>query len=137
MRWLLPLITIFACAHAPPPAPKPEVAVGSIADLEGKYTAGNEVDWGFFLTIDADGKLDLVIDRGKMGRCEQRGMLVAGADAKTFSITFDRNECDRAHAGEKLALTVESFTGDEILIAVKGDGVDERRRYQRSHVVSE
>ncbi len=131
MRWLLPLLMIIGCSHAPPPPPKAQVQVGGIADLAGTYTGGNEVDWGFFLTIDGDGKFALIVDRGKMGRCEQRGTLVAGADKQSFEITFQRNECDRAHAGQKLAVHVESFTGDELVLKTSGDGVADLRHYTR------
>ena len=135
MRWLLPPLIIFSgCAHAPPPPPKPEIPVGSVADLVGKYTASNEVDWGFFLTIDKQGLMDLVIDRGKMGRCEQRGTLAAGADKQTFAIVYQRNECDRPHTGQTLSVHVESFTGDQLVLGIKGDGVDEHRRFTRSAV---
>ena len=136
MRWLLPPLTICVltsgCGHAPPPPPKAEIPIGSIADLKGKYTASNEVDWGYFLTIDDKGLMDLVIDRGKMGRCEQRGTLAAGADKQTFAITYARNECDRAHTGQPLVVHVDSFTGDQLVLAITGDGVDEHRRFTRS-----
>ena len=66
MRWLLPSMLFFGCAHAPPPPPKAQVPLQSTADLKGAYTASNEVDWGYFLTIDGDSGYDLVIDRGKM-----------------------------------------------------------------------
>ena len=136
MRWLLPplIICIVGCGHAPPPPPRAEVALGSVADLKGKYTASNEVDWGYFLTIDEKGAMDLVIDRGKMGRCEQRGTLAAGTDKQTFAIVYQRNECDRAHMGGKLSVHVDSFTGDQLVLAITGDGVDEHRRFTRSAV---
>ena len=131
MRWLLPLLTFLGCAHAPPPAVRAEAPVGTVADLAGTYTADNEVDWGYFLTIDKAGAFDLVVDRGKMGRCEQRGTLAAGADARTFSTVFQRNECDRAHLGAKLSVHVDSFTGDQLVLAITGDGVEEHRRFTR------
>ena len=78
--------------------------------------------------------MDLVIDRGKMRRCEQRGTLAAGADRQTFAIVYQRNECDRAHVGGKLTVHVDSFTGDQLVLAITGDGVDEHRRFTRSAV---
>lgn len=133
MRWLLPPLVIFlGCAHAPPPVPKPELPLAGVRDLAGKYTDGNDLDWGYFLEIEADGKLDLRLDRGKLGRCEQRGKLLPGADTHTFALTYDRNECVTDHvAGQKVSVHVESFTGDALVLAITGDGIDEHRHYRR------
>lgn len=132
MRWLLPLLIIIpACGHAPPPPPKVQVAVGGLSDLSGSYTGGNEIDWGYFLTIGDKGQFNLVVDRGKMGRCEQNGTLAAGADKQTYTMTFVKNECDRAHQGQPLTLHVESFTTDELVLKTSGDGVADLRHYMR------
>ncbi len=131
MRWLLPSFILFGCSHPAPPVQKPEVPIGNLDDLKGTYTGGNDLDWGFFLTLDGD-KFELTIDRGKIGRCVQRGAIVAGEDKRTFSVTLAKDECNPDHiAGQKLTLHVDSFTGDELVLATKGEGVDDHRTYAR------
>ena len=128
MRWLL-LSLVISCAHNPPPAPKPERPLDGPGALAGKYTAGNDLDWGYFLEVSADGTLHLEIDRGKMGRCVQVGTLVAGSDAHTFTTAFTKNECDRDHAGQPLTIHVDSFNADQLDLTTTGEGVLDHRHY--------
>lgn len=135
MRWLL-LAAVISCAHAPPPPPKVQRPITGGGSLAGRYTAGNDLDWGFFLTVDDKGVFDLVVDRGKMGRCERKGTLAAGADDHTFALAFTKDECDRDHAGQPLTVHVDSFTADELVLHTTGPGIDEVRHYVPGHFTS-
>jgi len=132
MRWLL-IAMLISCAHAPPPPPAPQLPITGAGALAGRYTAGNDLDWGFFLTIDDRGVMDLIIDRGKMGRCERKGALVPGADDHTFDLAFTKDECEREHAGAPLQVHVDSFTAAELVLHTTGTstGTDDRRHYAR------
>ncbi len=128
MRILLPWVVVVGCGHAPPPAPKPvEKPVAAAGDIAGHWVTSDDMDWGYALTIDASGTYDMWIDRARMGRCEQKGKLSA-TGASAFRLSLERDECGRndvtpgAHD-----LTITSFTGDALTIAM--DGVT--RSYRR------
>lgn len=132
MRWLL-IAMLISCAHAPPPPPKAQLPITGAGALAGRYTAGNDLDWGFFLTIDDKGVMDVIIDRGKMGRCERKGELLPGPDDHTFNLAFTKDECERDHTGAPLLVHVDSFDGDELVLHTTGTntGTDDVRHYTR------
>ncbi len=99
--------------------------MSSPADLAGKWTASDELDFGYTLTIGADGSYDQWIDRNKLGRCEQKGTL-AGSGPQ-LQLTYKVNDCHRELAGTAQTLTIESFDGTSLTIAIG----DERHVYRR------
>lgn len=101
------------------------------ASFAGSWVAADDLDWGYLLRIEGDGALLLTIDRGKMGRCEQRGVLQPGADARTYQLTYAKNTCNPDAGGTPLAVEVASFTGGALSLAITGDGTVQRRTYQR------
>ncbi|HUJ62480.1 MAG TPA: hypothetical protein VLX92_28460 [Kofleriaceae bacterium] len=118
-------LAVAACGHAPPPPPAAaERPVGSAADLAGSWVTSDAMDFGYALTIGKDGSYDLVIDRNRMGKCEQTGRLAG--KARAWQLTYQRDDCE--HATGAAAVTIESFTGDALTLAVGGD----RRTYHRA-----
>ncbi len=120
------LVLLAACSHAGPPPAKPEIAVADAAAIQGHWLFTNDVDWTYFLAIEPDGLLHITLDRGKMGRCEQQGKLVA-AGAQHFKITYEKDSCEHEAVRPELELVVGSFTGDDLVIELAG----EHRHYQR------
>jgi hypothetical protein len=121
-----------ACGHAPPPKPVPaEQPVHGIADVAGNWVASDDMDWSYALALDPSGTLDLVIDRNKMGKCEEKGKLVPGSEPQKFQITYERNECNRDYNGAALQLDVASFTGDSLTIVISGYGSQEKHVFTR------
>lgn len=115
------------CGHpAPPPAKPAQKPVSSAADLAGKWTASDDMDFGYVLTIGADGSYDQWIDRNKLGRCEQKGTLAGSGTA--LQLTYKVNDCHRELAGTAQALTIEAFDGSTLTIAIG----DERHVYRRA-----
>jgi hypothetical protein len=117
------------CGH--PPAAKhatPELPAQTAADLAGSWTASDESDYAYALAIAADGTLDLVVDRNKLGRCEAKGTFVPAGPAKRFTLTYRINECERGAVGASAAMVVESRTADELVIAIGS----ERHAYRRA-----
>jgi hypothetical protein len=100
--------------------------VSSPADLAGTWTASDELDFGYRLTIGADGSYDQWLDRNKLGRCEQKGTLAGSG--KTLQLTYKVNDCRRDAAGTTQALQVEAFDGTSLTIAIG----DERHVYRRA-----
>jgi hypothetical protein len=125
---------VVACGHPAPPRPPPsELAVKLPADIAGTWVTSDDSDWGYRLTIDKAGALAQVVDRGKMGRCEQKGTLVVDeATPKQFQITYDKNECNRDYNGAALQIKVASFTGEMLTLVVTGYGSEERHVYKRA-----
>jgi len=131
MRALVVLL-VFACGHAPPKPAAVEQPVTSIADIAGIWIASDELDWAYKLSVEPTGAIALVIDRNKMGICEQKGTLAAGSEPKSFQLTYERNECNRDYAGAVLQMKIASFTGDALTVVITGYGSEERRTYTRA-----
>jgi len=132
MRWVLVLLVIASCGSPPPPkAPDPEIEVAGPATFAGSWVTDGELDWGYNLAIDPQGRYLLTIDRGKMGKCEQKGVLAAGADPRSYSLVFTKNTCDPEAGGRTLAIKVASYTGTTLALVVTGDGVERRPTYTR------
>jgi hypothetical protein len=120
-----------ACGHAPPPKPPPtELAANTAADLQGKWVADDDMAFYYAMAIQADGAIDVVTDRGRLGRCEQKGTL-APTGAKAFHVTYAIDECDRAAVGRVIELKVESFTAEALIVVLNADGMRERHVYKR------
>ena len=129
--WLC--VLAFACGHAPPPKPPPaELPVKTAADLAGTWVSSDDMDWGYRLTIDKDGKLDQLIDRGQLGKCEQKGTLAASDAPKQLAITYTKNECNQQYDGGAVQMKVTSFTGDALVVALVGYGIEEKHVYKRA-----
>jgi hypothetical protein len=132
MRVLSMCVLAAACGHAPPPKPPPaELPVKTAADIAGTWVASDDMDWGYHLTIDKDGKLDQIIDRGRLGRCEQKGTL-APAAANELAITYSKNECNQQYDGGAVQMKVTSFTGDALAVTLVGYGIEERHAYKHA-----
>lgn len=122
------LAAVVACSKPPPAAPRPqERSAETVADIAGRWAANDELDWGYIMTIEAGGVIDVWIDRGKMGRCEQKGT-ISPAGSRVFRVTYTRGECNPQAVGVPLEMNVASFTGDALTIVVG----DQRRTYTRA-----
>jgi hypothetical protein len=85
------------------------------------------MDIGYAMTIDEAGGIDVWIDRGKMGRCEQKGT-IAAAGSRTFRVVYKIGECVPQSAGVPLDMKVPSFTGESLTVVVG----EQSRTYQRA-----
>ena len=129
MRQLLWVVVGLAgCGGAPPKkeAPK-ELPVDRIGDLAGRWVSSNDMDELYEMTIDAKGGIDVWIDRGKMGRCEQRGTIVALAD-KLVRVIYTKGECNPQAVRVPIDMRVTSFTGESLTVEV----ANQSRTYQRA-----
>jgi hypothetical protein len=128
MRRVWPFLALVACGKPPPPKPPPaEHAADKVADIAGRWVTSDDMDNGYTMTIAADGTIDVWIDRGKVGRCEQKGT-IAPAGSRTFKVTYTRGECNPQAVNVPFDMKVGSFTGDAITILVD----NEPRTYQRA-----
>jgi hypothetical protein len=92
----------------------------------------DDLDWGYRLQIAVDGRLDLHIDRGKLGPCDQVGHLVPGKSMPTFLLTLTKDTCSRTGpTGGQLAIGVKSYTGQQLTIAYGVGESTVQRTYQR------
>jgi hypothetical protein len=134
MRGMRPLVVVLvvACGHAPPAKSPTEQPVATMADIAGKWVTSDDMDWSYALTIDGNGGFDLVVDRVKMGKCEQKCTVAPGAAPKKFQITYVKNECNRDLGGAVLQLEVTSFTGDALTLVITGFGSQEQHTFTRA-----
>jgi hypothetical protein len=117
------------CGSTPAPKPLPaELEITGPESLAGRWVAGDDMDFYYQLTITADGTYSLVVDRGKLSRCEQSGLLVRGEDARHYSILQPRVTCDPVSA---LSITIKSFTGMNLVVQTSIDGTTQTRTYMR------
>lgn len=127
------LVLVVGCGGPPPPAPPPaELEVAGAASLAGSWVADGELDWYYRLDLDAEGGLSLAVDRGKLGACEQRGLLQPTADPRAYTLVYEKNTCQPELGGGPFTLRVESFTGPSLRLAIEGPGLEQRRTYQRA-----
>jgi hypothetical protein len=133
MRWVMGCIVFASCAKPPPPKPPPaELEITGPASFAGSWVTDDDMDRGYNLVIDPTGKLVLTIDRGKMGRCEQKGTLEQGADARTYRLAYTKDTCNPpAAAPVPLDLKIASFTGAALALVITGDGAERRPVYTR------
>jgi hypothetical protein len=127
---LLPLLVvgIIGCGSAPAKKQPPkELPVERIGDLAGRWVTSDEMDWSYEMTIVPKGDIDVWIDRGKMGRCEQKGTIVALAD-KMVRVIYTKGECNPQAVRVPIDMHVTSFTGDSLTVEVVGQS----RTYSRA-----
>jgi hypothetical protein len=118
-----------ACTKgAPPPAAPRELPADRVADVAGTWASSDDMDWGYRMTIEPGGVIDIWIDRGKLGRCEQKGTIEPAGDSRVFRITYTRGECNPQVVGIPITMSIGSFTGDTLTVVVG----DQRRTYARA-----
>lgn len=88
------------------------------------------MSFGYRLTITTDGQYMLVIDRGKLSRCETKGTLVAGSDPRSYTIPQAQHTCDAPATTIALDVTIRSFTGANLVVETSGSGTG--RTYTRA-----
>jgi hypothetical protein len=108
-------------------APPKELPVDRISDLAGRWVSSDEMDWSYDMTIDTQGGIDVWIDRGKMGRCEQKGTIIALSD-RLVRIIYTRGECNPQAVRVPIDMRVTSFTGESLTVEVS----NQARTYQRA-----
>ena len=86
----------------------------------------DDMDFGYSLVIRPTGQLVLAIDRGKMGRCEQKGTMKPSSP-RVFQVTYTRGECNPQAVNIPLDMSVASFTGTSLTVVVG----DQKRTYTR------
>lgn len=127
------LLLAVACSHPvakqPPP---PEIPIEGPQTFAGTWLTNDDLDWYYRLIVVPDGRFALVIERGKMGRCEQQGKLVAGKGPSTFLLTLTKDSCSKTGpTGGALTISVPSYTGQALTLAyLVGDDMV-RRTYTR------
>jgi len=123
------LLLLVACSKPPPPkAPVSELPADKVDQIAGRWAANDDLDWGYTMTITPGGSIDVWIDRGKMGRCEQKGTIAAGATSRVFRVIYTRGECSPEAVGMPIDMTIASFTGASLTVMV----ADQRRTYARA-----
>ncbi|HEY5924226.1 MAG TPA: hypothetical protein VIV11_21260 [Kofleriaceae bacterium] len=126
VAWIVAVL--FACSKPPttkqPPA---ERAADRVVDIAGRWVASDDMDWGYSMTIEPSGVIEVWIDRGKAGRCEEKGTLEP-AGSRTFKLTYTRGECNPQAVNVPMDLKIGSFTGNTLTIVV----ANETRTYERA-----
>ncbi len=123
-------LALVACGNPPPPKPPPaERAAETVADIAGRWVASDAMDWSYSMSIEAPSMIDVWIDRGKMGRCEQKGTIEQGSVTGRFRVTYTRGECNPQAVNVPLDLEIRGFTGDSLTVIV----ANQPRIYQRVH----
>ena len=128
------VVGVIGCGHpAPPPTQTAtELPVTGTATFAGSWVTSDDMDYGYRLVIATDGRFAVAVDRGKLGKCEQRGKLAAGADAKSYKLTLVTDSCSPTGAGGgSLAVTIPSYTGESLTLAYTVGANETRRTYQR------
>lgn len=126
-----------ACGGTTTPRPPPaEVAIEDPASFAGSWVTDGQLDWYYTLTLTPDGRLALVIDRGKMGSCEQKGRLQPADDPRTYQLVYEKNTCTPEAGGGPFRVHVESFTGTTLTLAIGDGDAAERRTYGRDPKVA-
>lgn len=121
-------LVLVACSKPPPPKPPPaERAAKNVADIAGRWVASDDMDWSYSMTIEPAGVIDVWIDRGKTGRCAQKGTIEPGSASGLFRVIYTRGECNPQAVNVPLELEIRSFTGDRLTVVV----ANQPRTYQR------
>jgi len=127
MRRIWPLVALAACGGSQKQQQGPvELPATQVADLAGTWVASDDMDWGYKMTISAPATIDVWIDRGKMGRCEQKGTMKPSSP-RVFQVTYTRGECNPQAVNIPLDMSVASFTGTSLTVVVG----DQKRTYTR------
>lgn len=132
LAWALALTSV-GCGSKPTPKPPPaEMTIEGPASFAGRWVADDDLDFGYSLTVGADGAFVLSIDRGKLGRCEQKGTLAAGSDPRSYKIAFVKDTCDPEYSGGTIDIAIASFTGSALVVVTTFAGTAQRRTYARA-----
>jgi hypothetical protein len=127
---VLLVAVLSGCGSKPTPKPPPaEVEITGPESLVGRWVADDDMDFYYQLTITADGTYSLIVDRGKLARCEQKGLLAVGQDTRHYTITQPKLTCDEAIAA--MDIHIKSFTGFHLVIETTMDGTAQTRTYTR------
>jgi hypothetical protein len=113
------VVTAGGCGGAPPkPSGPVEKPVASIGDVAGTWVRDDDMGWFYSLTIDVTGNLAQTVDREQIGKCEQKGTVAAGDAPKHFKLVLRSDTCKELNDPAATTLTVESFTGDALVVVV-------------------
>jgi hypothetical protein len=128
MRAIWPCVALAACGGTSKKVQGPvEMPAEKVADVAGTWVTSDEMDWGYKMTITAPSTIDVWIDRGKMGRCEQKGTM-APSSPRVFRVVYSRGECNPQAVNIPIDMSVASFTGGRLTIVVG----DQKRTYTRA-----
>jgi hypothetical protein len=128
MRPFWPALVIAACGAPPKKVQGPvEMPAEKVADVAGTWVSSDDMDWGYKMTITAPSTIDVWIDRGKMGRCEQKGTL-APSSPRVFRVVYTIGDCNRQAVNIPIEMAVSSFTGTSLTVVVG----DQPRTYTRA-----
>ncbi len=127
MRRIWLLVVLVACGGGQKKQQGPvELSAEKVADLAGTWVASDDMDWGYKMTIAAPSTIDVWIDRGKMGRCEQKGTMKPSSP-RVFQVVYTRGECNPQAVNIPIDMAISSFTGTSLTITVG----DQKRTYAR------
>ena len=133
MRLVIASLILAACSHAPAKKPPPEeIPIEGPQTFAGTWLTNDDLDWYYRLIVVPDGRFGLVIERGKMGQCEQKGTLVAGKGPSTFQLTLTKDSCSKTGpTGGSLTVSVASYTGQALTLAYLVGGELVKKTYTR------
>jgi hypothetical protein len=118
-----------ACGSKPTPKPSPaELEITGPESLVGRWVADDDMDFYYQLTITADGTFSLIVDRGKLSRCEQSGLLTRGEDTRHYTIPQPKVTCESVTS---MSIAIKSFTGMNLVVETTTDGTSQTRTYMR------
>ncbi|MFN0247195.1 MAG: hypothetical protein ACKV2T_09805 [Kofleriaceae bacterium] len=121
-----------ACGSKPTPkSPPAELEIAGPASFAGAWVADDDMDFGYVLEVGVGGAFRIAMDRGKLGRCEQKGTLVSGDDPRSYKIAYEKNTCDPDYAGGTIDIAIASFTRDALVVVTTFAGTSLRRTYTR------
>lgn len=130
---MMALAVACGCGSKPTPKPPPaELEIAGPASFAGRWVANDDLDFGYQLTITADGAYTLTVDRGKLSRCETAGTLLAGSDARHYSMPQARVTCDGPPGSAAIDVAIASFTGDRLVVETSSEGTAQRRTFARA-----
>jgi hypothetical protein len=128
MRRIWPLVVLAACGGGQKKqAAAVELPAEKVADLAGTWVMSDDMDWGYKMTITAPSTIDVWIDRGKMGRCEQKGTMKPSSP-RVFQVVYTRGECNPQAVNVPIDMSIASFTGQSLTVVVG----DQKRTYGRA-----
>jgi hypothetical protein len=121
-----------ACGHAPPPAAKEvERPARSVAEIAGMWVTSDDMDWGYNMTISPKGTIDVWIDRGKMGRCQQKGSIAAGKTEGQFRLVYKIGQCEPRAVNVPIDATITQLSTHLTIIVGSDHRVYERAPEQK------
>ncbi|MBL9019730.1 MAG: hypothetical protein JNL83_36400 [Myxococcales bacterium] len=130
MRPVIAVLLLAAACSTPPkkPAPPAEIPIEGPQTFAGTWLTNDDLDWLYRLIVVPDGRFALVVERGKMGSCEQQGNLVQGKSPETFLLTLTKDTCSKTGpTGGALTVSVPSYTGGALTLAyLVGDDMVKR-----------